>query len=121
VTPAEPCITQGSALLSRSMAQRKAQKDVITRLAESGEEVIQRLSELPGGARLAEAAATLRDRVDELTKSVRSLDPLERRVAALERRLDELSKAKPAARPRTTATTRKTAAAKTSPRTRKRS
>ena len=74
------------------MAQRKKQKHVITRLAETGEEALQKLAELPGGARFVEAASTLRDRVDELTKRMRSLDPLERRVAQLERRLDELSK-----------------------------
>ena len=80
------------------MAQRKKQKDVITRLAETGEEALQKIAELPGGARLAEAATALRDRADELTNRMRSLDPLERRVAELERRLEELSK--PAAKAR---------------------
>ena len=79
------------------MAQRK-QKDVISRLAESGEEALQKIVELPGGQRLVEAANGLRDRVDELTGRMRSLDPLERRVAELERRLDELSKPKRATR-----------------------
>jgi hypothetical protein len=82
------------------MAQRKQQKDVITRLAETGEEALHRLAELPGGARFAEAANALRDRVDDLAKRMRSLDPLERRVAELERRLDALSK--PARRKTTT-------------------
>ena len=85
------------------MAQRKQQKDVITRLAETGEEALHRLAELPGGARFAEAANALRDRVDDLAKRMRSLDPLERRVAELERRLDALSKPKPARRKTTTA------------------
>jgi hypothetical protein len=88
------------------MARKKQQKDVIARLAETGEEALHRLAELPGGARFADAANALRDRVDELAKRMRSLDPLERRVAELERRLDALSK--PAKR-RTT-TTRKPAA-----------
>ena len=83
------------------MARRKKQKDVISRLAETGEEALQKIADLPGGARLVEAANVLRDRADELTKRMRSLDPLERRVAELERRLDQLSK--PAARPRTAA------------------
>jgi hypothetical protein len=74
------------------MAQRKQQKDVLTRLAESGEEALQRLAELPGGTRVVEAATTLRDRVDDLTKRIRSLDPLEKRVAELEQKLNELSK-----------------------------
>jgi len=84
------------------MAKQKQQKDVITRLAETGEEALHRLGELPGGARFAEAANALRDRVDELAKRMRSLDPLERRVAALERRLDALSKPR-----RTTTSARK--------------
>jgi hypothetical protein len=84
------------------MAKQKQQKDVITRLAETGEEALHRLAELPGGARFAEAANALRDRVDELAKRMRSLDPLERRVAALERRLDALSKPR-----RTTTSARK--------------
>jgi hypothetical protein len=93
------------------MAQRKQQKDVIARLAETGEEAIQKLAELPGGARLVEAGNALRDRVDELSKRMRSLDPLERRVAELERRLDELSGTKPS-RARKTSATRSTAARK---------
>ena len=75
------------------MAQRKQQqKDVITRLAATGEEALQKIVELPGGTRVLEAANALRDRVDELTRRMRSLDPLEKRVAELERRLDELSR-----------------------------
>jgi hypothetical protein len=74
------------------MTQRKQQTDVLSRLAHTGEEALQRLAELPGGTRFVEAANALRDRVDELTKRMRNLDPLERRVSELERRLDELSK-----------------------------
>ena len=81
------------------MTQRVKQKDVITRLAETGEDALQRIAELPGGARLAEAANALRDRADELTKRMRSLDPLERRVTELERKLEALSKPARARRP----------------------
>jgi uncharacterized protein YoxC len=87
------------------MAKRKQQKDMITRLAETGEEALQRIAELPGGTRVVDAANALRERVDDLSKRVRSLDPLEKRVAELERRLDELSK--PARSPARKATTRK--------------
>jgi uncharacterized protein involved in exopolysaccharide biosynthesis len=96
------------------MAKRKQQKDVISRLAETGEEALQKLADLPGGTKLLEAGNALRDRVDELSKRVRSLDPLERRVAKLERRLDALSKPKPATRTRGTtssARSRKTGSA----------
>ncbi len=79
---------------------RKRQKDLITRLTEAGEEALDRLQEMPGGQRVLEATHGLRERVDEVAKRLRSLDPLEKRVTALERRLDELSgkKRKPAAR-----------------------
>jgi hypothetical protein len=97
------------------MAGRRQQQDMISRLAKSGEEALQRLAELPGGSRFLEAANGLRNQVDELTKRVRSLDPLERRVAELERRLDALSKP---ARTRA-ATTRRPAARSTSTRGRK--
>ena len=76
------------------------QKDVVTRLTETGEEALQRLLQNPSAARFVNSANALRDRVDELTRRMRSLDPLEKRVAELEKRLDELApKAKkPAAR-----------------------
>jgi ABC-type Fe3+ transport system substrate-binding protein len=97
------------------MAQRKQQqKDVLQRLADSGEEALQKfIADLPGGSKVVGAANSLLARVDELTKRVRSLDPLERRVAELEKRLDALTKpkAKPAAK-RTTAA-RKTPASRT--------
>jgi hypothetical protein len=88
--------------------KQQQQKDVMTRLQTSGEEALQKLVDFPGGSRLVEAANALRDRVDELSKRMRSLDPLEKRVAELERRLDELSKPKPT-RPSTTSRARSTA------------
>jgi hypothetical protein len=101
------------------MPQAK-QKDVITRLAESGEEAFQRLAEVFGGVRFVEAMNSMRERVDDLSKRIRSLDPLEKRVAELERRLDELSKpARAAGTGKSTtrkSTTRKTTARKPSTR-----
>jgi potassium efflux system protein len=77
---------------------RKDEKDLLTRLADAGEDAINRLSDLPGGSRLSDAAHTMRARMDELQKKVRGIDDLERRIAALEARVDELSKpAKPRA------------------------
>src|SRR3954469_12043655 len=97
------------------------QKDVITRLAEQGEEAFQRIAELVGGARFVEAMNGMRERVDDMSKRLRSLDPLEKRVAELERRLDGLSKpARPTTARKTTATTAKSTkpkpAAKSTPR-----
>ena len=72
------------------MATREP-KDLLTRLADRGEEAIQRLSDAPGADRLLGVAQSLRDRLDEMQRRVRGLDELERRVEALERRVDELS------------------------------
>ena len=73
-----------------------ARKDLLTRLADAGEEAIGRLADAPGADRLVGAMNSLRERVDELQKRVRGIDALEARVAELERRLDELA---PAQRP----------------------
>jgi hypothetical protein len=77
-----------------------ARKDMLTRLADAGEEAIGRLQEAPGADRLLGVANTMRERVDELQKKVRGIDELERRLDALEKRVDELARPK---RPRTTA------------------
>jgi hypothetical protein len=69
---------------------RTQQKDLLTRLADAGEDAIARLADVPGGQRFVEATHNLRERLDELQRRVRSLDPLERRVTELERRLEAL-------------------------------
>jgi DNA repair ATPase RecN len=70
------------------------QKDIFSRLADRGEDVIGRISEIPGAQRFAESAAQVKERADELQRRLRGLDALERRVDALERKVDELSKPK---------------------------
>jgi len=75
------------------MAVRE-QKDLLTMLADRGEEAIQRLSDAPGADRVLGAAQALRDRLDEIQKRLRGLDAIERRVEALEKRVDSLSGAK---------------------------
>jgi hypothetical protein len=75
-------------------------KDLLTMLADRGEEAIQRLADAPGADRVLGAAQALRDRLDEMQKRVRGIDALERRVAELEKRVDALSK--PRTRARTT-------------------
>jgi hypothetical protein len=89
------------------------QKDVITRLAEQGEEAFQRIAELVGGVRFVEAMNGMRDRVDDMSKRIRSLDPLEKRVAELERRLDDLSKPAASTRKTPAKSTKSTKAATT--------
>ncbi len=84
---------------------RKRQKDLMTRLTEAGEEALERLQEVPGGQRVLEATHVLRDRVDDVAKRLRKLDPLEKRVDELERRLKalETTRRPPAPRKKPTA------------------
>jgi hypothetical protein len=85
-----------------------ARKDLLSRLADAGEEAISRLSETPGADRVLGVANSMRDRVDELQRKISGIDELERRVAALERRLDE-TKTRKATAPRKAAAKRSTA------------
>ena len=66
--------------------------DLLGRLADLSEDAIQRLSDAPGADRALGALNTLRDRMDELQKRVRGLENLEKRLTALERKVDKLSK-----------------------------
>jgi len=81
-------------------------KDLLTMLADRGEEAIQRLSDAPGADRLLGAAQALRDRMDEMQKRVRGIDALEKRVAELEQKVEALSA--PSTPKRTTSKPRKT-------------
>jgi len=87
------------------MATTKGQggdKDVISRLADRGEEALSKLAELPGGTRAVKALNDTRDRVEELSKRMRGVDELEKRVARLEKELAALRRAQTS----TAATTR---------------
>jgi hypothetical protein len=89
---------------------RKTQdKDVISKLADKGEEALQKLADLPGGKSLVKAMGDIRTRLDDTTTKLRKLDPLERRVTSIERRLKALegsgaasTKAKPRTAKKTT-------------------
>ncbi len=72
------------------MAQAK-KSDLLTRLVDAGEEAIQRLADVPGGDRVVGTVNAMRDRVEELQKRVRGLEDLDRRLAALEKKVDKLS------------------------------
>lgn len=69
-----------------------ARNDLFGRLADISEEAMQRLSDAPGGERVVNTLNSMRDRVDELQKRVRGLEDLEKRLAALERRVDKIAK-----------------------------
>ena len=73
-------------------------KDLVARLADAGEEALQRIAELPGGARVMNGFNELRSRVDDLAKKVRGMDALEQRVAVLEKDVAALKKSKSASR-----------------------
>lgn len=73
------------------MSESGGGKDFLSKLAERGEEAMERMGDLPGAGRVMDAMTSMRDRVDELQKRVRGLDALERRVESLERRVDTLA------------------------------
>ena len=68
----------------------RPRQSIVDRLADLGEEAIQRIGNAPGGDRVLAAMAGTRDRIDDLQKRVRGLESLDKRVAAIERRLDKL-------------------------------
>jgi hypothetical protein len=74
------------------------EKDLVARLADAGEGAMQRLGELPGGKALLDGAQTVRERLDELGAKIRTIDPLEKRLTELERRVAALEKPKAPAR-----------------------
>jgi hypothetical protein len=92
---------------------RKTQeKDVLARLADAGEDALQRLVDLLGSKAILDAIGPFRERLDEMAVKVRTLDPLERRVAAIEKRLVALEKPKKPARRAATATRKTTTSTK---------
>lgn len=75
-----------------------ANDDVIGRLAEKGEQAMQRLADLPGGTKAVQMFNDLRARVDDLSRRMRGVDQLEQRVTKLEKELAALRRAqKPSA------------------------
>jgi hypothetical protein len=71
------------------MAQQK-NKDLLSRLADRGEQVVGRISDLPGAKNLLDRTTQLAKRLDDVQKQLRSLGPLQKRVTSIERRLDKL-------------------------------
>jgi hypothetical protein len=67
-----------------------AQRDLISRLADRGEEVLSKFAETPGATRVLELLNSTRERLDDLQKRVMGLETLERRLDALEHRVDKL-------------------------------
>jgi hypothetical protein len=93
-------------------------KDFLTRLADRGEQVVGRITDLPGAKALVDKTAALAKNVDTMQKELRSLGPLQKRVAALERRLDKLegkgtTRTRTTTRRRTTTTPKRTTTRRT--------
>ncbi|HEY7150022.1 MAG TPA: hypothetical protein VH420_11325 [Gaiellaceae bacterium] len=95
-------------------------KDFMTRLADRGEQVVGRITDLPGAKTLVDSVASLTKQLNDTQKRLRSLDPLEKRVTALEKRLEKLE-GKGSTAKRTTTRKRTTAAKSPSSRTTKKS
>jgi len=72
------------------MAERK--QDLLGRLADMSEDAIQRLSEAPGADRALQALKGLGDKVDELQRRTRGFEEIERRLTALEKKVDSMAK-----------------------------
>ena len=86
---------------TKTRTSASTEKDFVGRLADAGEDALQRIADLPGGQRALAAFNDLRTRVDELTKKVRGIDELEARIVKLEKQVAELK------RPRTSSTSRR--------------
>jgi TolA-binding protein len=68
----------------------EANKDILTRLADRGEQVVGRITDLPGAKAIMDSTTSLGKRLDETQKRLRSIDPLEKRVTTLEKRVAKL-------------------------------
>ena len=66
------------------------QRDLFSRLADRGEEMLGKVSEAPGATKALELLNSMRERLDDLQKRVMGLENLERRLDELETRLDRL-------------------------------
>lgn len=65
-------------------------KNPLDKLANLGEEVLEKASQSPNVARIVQGAAQMKDRVDDLTKRVRGLEGMEKRLGDLEKRIAKL-------------------------------
>jgi outer membrane murein-binding lipoprotein Lpp len=74
--------------------------EIVSRLADKGEEALQKIAGSPAAQKLLDALTGLRDRIDELQRRVSGVEELEKRVAQLEKQVKALQKpaSKPAAK-----------------------
>src|SRR6266516_2835056 len=74
----------GERPLSMARTRSKQDKDVISRIADSGEDALRRLVEMPRRI-VVQAVDDVDERLHDLAAKVRELDPLHGRVAAIEK------------------------------------
>jgi hypothetical protein len=67
---------------------------LIGRLADAGEDAIQKMGDVPGVQRFLTTLNTLPERLEEIQRKLRGVEELERRLTRLEKRVDELAKPK---------------------------
>jgi hypothetical protein len=91
------------------MAQR-GRKDLLHKLADKGEEAITKLADVPAADKVMNAASGMGKRLDDMQKRIRGLESIEKRVAALERRVDKLADTTGSTKRRATAAKRTTTA-----------
>jgi polyhydroxyalkanoate synthesis regulator phasin len=74
--------------------------EIVSKLADRGEEALQKIAGTQAAQKLLDALYGMRTRIDELQKRVSGVEALEKRIAELEKRVQKLSKenAKPPAR-----------------------
>jgi TolA-binding protein len=96
--------------------EQERKQDLLSKLADRGEQMIGRITDLPGAKSLLDSMQTLRERMDDMQKRVRGLESLETRMSDLERRIETLeggasSRRAPATRTTSTKASGGTAAA----------
>ena len=89
----------------------KAQKDLLARIADAGEDALSRLASSGSADRVLGMFGSMKEQVDALSLKVRGIDQLEKRVEELEKKVEELSKASSPAPARKTSSSRKTSSA----------
>jgi hypothetical protein len=100
------------------MAQR-GQKDLLGKLADKGEEAMSKLADVPAADRVLNAATGAGKRLDDMQRRIRGLESFEKRLKALERRVDKLAAETGSTKRRATPAQRTSTARKTGPTTRR--
>ena len=91
-----------------------AQKNLIEKLADAGEDALTKLAGASAAHKVLEATSGVTKRLDEMQKRLRGLADVEKKVAQLERRLAKLEAAGRAKKPKPGAKKRASASSRSS-------